>query len=44
VPAATVGEQLKQLKASHPKDYEEGLRMFRQKEPVANAKPPRHVQ
>jgi hypothetical protein len=43
VPVATVGEQLNKLKASHPKDYEEGLRLFRQKEPVANAKPPRHV-
>ena len=44
VPVATVGEQLNKLKASHPKDYEEGLRLFRQKEPVANAKPPRHVE
>ncbi|MEN3370418.1 MAG: hypothetical protein V7609_2561 [Verrucomicrobiota bacterium] len=44
VPAAAVGEQLNKLRATHPKDYEEGLRLFRQKESVANAKPPRHVQ
>lgn len=43
VPVAAVGEQLKKLKASHPKEYEEGLRLFQQG-PAPATRPRKHVE